>query len=227
MLAEALNAQWMVAGYSEVGRTSVSEGVYLRAVPMVSYQLKSFEVQTAVQSDIISNNPNFISGCNVSLGDNFNLLNRAFNVQVFLLKIAPTELMRETNWGVLLSTRKEHFNAKIGTSSRTIGFSNKAIKEYNITSNTSVNENFNLMYLLSYDLKRSEKNWNIGATWTNFDHFLIYQETTPMINIHGYYKINKQARLFAEAWYKTSGALNLNVNYFGSSLRTGLIWNLK
>lgn len=227
MFSETLKAQWVVTGYFEIGETNVSEGIYLKLAPMVTYQIKNFQVNAAIQNDIISNNPNFFSGISIDLGQNFKLFDRPFRFKPFFMKTASTELLRESNWGLLFTTLQKHFNLEVGTNFRTIGFTNKAIADYHLVSNTVVRENFNLMYQVRYDLKSAEKPWNIGATWTNFDHFLIYQETTPMVNVHGFYNIKEQARLFAECWYKTSGALNLNVNYFGLSLRTGIIWKIK
>ncbi|MEI7502456.1 MAG: hypothetical protein WCJ61_04160 [Paludibacter sp.] len=227
IFSRSLQAQWTVSGYSEFGDTNISEGVYVKLVPMLCYKLKNTQMDVVIRSDFKENHSNFISGYQVNLAQNFRLSNSLYKVETFYMKTAPTELMREKNWGIVLSAPKGHFDIKAGTNLKTIGHSKQAIKEYNLPANDVLRENLNLMYQVTYDLRSALKSWNIGATWTNFDHLCIYQETNPVINIHGYYRLKQQIRLFAEVWYKTAGAINLSVNYYSSSLRTGFIWNLK
>jgi len=221
-----LQAQWTVSGYSEVGDNNISEGIYVKLVPMVAYKLNKTQLDVVIRSELKDNNSNLISGFKVNLAQNFSWKNNLYKVETFYIKTAPTQLMREKNLGVLLSLPTGHFEIKGGTHFRAIMYSKKAIEEYNLQSNDKLRENFNLMYQVTYNLRSTLKLWNIGATWTNFDHLSIYQETNPIINIHGYYCIKEQIRLFAELWYKTAGAINLSVNYYSSSLRTGFIWNI-
>jgi hypothetical protein len=82
------------------------------------------------------------------------------------------------------------------------------------------------MYSFSYSIKPTTHKWNAGITVTNFDHFMINQETNPYVNLKGFFKICSPVRIFAEAWYKTAGALNMSSNYFGFLLRGGIVWNL-
>ena len=227
MISANIQAQWTVSGYSEFGDTNISEGVYVKLVPMLAYKLNNTQLDVVIRSDFKENQSNLISGYQVNLGQNFRLRNSLYKVETFYMKTASTELMREKNLGLVLSAYKGHFDIKAGTNLRTIGHSKQAIKEYNLPVNDVLREDFNLMYQVTYDLRSALKSWNIGATWTNFDHLSIFQETNPVINIHGYCRVKHQIKLFAEVWYKTGGAINLSVNYYSSSLRTGFIWNLK
>lgn len=226
MISGGLQAQWTVSGYSEFGDTNISEGVYVKLVPMLAYKLNKTQLDVVIRSELKDNNSNLISGYKVNLAQNFRLRNSLYKVETFYMRTAPTNLMREKNVGVIFSAPKGHFDVKAGTHLRAIAHSKQAIEEYNLLENDVLKENFNLMYQVTYDLRSAIKSWNIGATWTNFDHLCIYQETNPIINIHGYYRIREKIKLFAEVWYKTAGALNLSVNYYSSSLRTGFIWNL-
>jgi hypothetical protein len=227
MVSGSMHAQWTVSGYSEFGDTNISEGIYVKLVPMLAYRFNNTQLDVVIRSDFKENQSNLISGYQVNLAQNFRLNKSLYKVETFYMKTAPTELMREKNVGVLLTAYKGHFEIKAGTNLKTIGHSKQAIMEYNLPTNDVLKENFNLMYQVTYDLRSALKSWNIGTTWTNLDHLCIYQETNPIINIHGYYRVKQQIKLFAEVWYKTAGAINLSVNYYSSSLRTGFIWNLK
>jgi hypothetical protein len=80
------------------------------------------------------------------------------------------------------------------------------------------------MYSFGYYLKKDDDLWNAGLSLTNIDHFYISQETNTILCLQGFYKPGSQVSLFAESWYKTSGAPNLAINYFGFFFRTGITW---
>ena len=45
------------------------------------------------------------------------------------------------------------------------------------------------MYRLSYYLKPADDKWNVCLSVTNIDYFVINQETNPVLNLSGLYKI--------------------------------------
>jgi len=83
-----------------------------------------------------------------------------------------------------------------------------------------------LLYLLGYYLKPQEHNWNVGINVTNIDYYLLNQSTNPLFYLQGEYRPTERMSLFAEAWYKSAGAFNISVNYFGYLFRSGLLWKL-
>ena len=227
LISIPLNAQFKASVYTDMGESNVSEGFNMKASAIVGYKKDKFELTTAFQTDIVSNNTNILSGWNIKLSNDFELKSYNFNAQLFYLWAPYSDLVRETNFGILLSTKKGHYNLKIGTNFRTLGYTQKAISDFGLSSNTDVHDKFNLMYALSYDINNLKLPWNAGITATNFDQFKINQETNPYLNLHGYYDVNKPIRLFGEAWYETAGAFNLHVNYFGFFARTGIIYRFK
>jgi len=82
------------------------------------------------------------------------------------------------------------------------------------------------MYLIGYNLKPIDHDWNVGITITNVDHFIINQETNPVFYLHGKYQVSKPLTLFGEWWYKSAEAFNISVNHFGFFFRTGLVWKV-
>ena len=48
------------------------------------------------------------------------------------------------------------------------------------------------MYSFSYFLKPTDENWNVGLSVTNIDHFVINQETNPVMNLCGLYNASSR-----------------------------------
>ena len=200
--------------YTDFGHNQVA-GVFMKSVLAGDYEFNKFHIEAALESDVIGDETKLLAGLNAKFSREFSVKEFEMEGGLFFIFSPYSEILKEYNWGFLLSTERNYLNIKLGTNFRTY-----------LIPNGNVSENGNLIYDFSYDLKKADNNWNLGASVTNFDHFLIHQETNPMFNIHGRYKINESLGLKAEIWYQTAGALNLHVNYFGTFLRTGLIWKI-
>jgi hypothetical protein len=222
-----LNAQIQLSAYSDVGHSNISEGIYLKTSADISYKYHSFVLQSGFHNDIISNNTTLFSGFKLNVSHFFKFKQKNYNAKLFFISTTLSDFVHETNYGVLLSTEKEHFNFKIGAGFKNIGFTKNAIAETGINANGIVQEIFNPLYNFSYTLNKAALPWNVGIGITNIDHFIVNQATNPMTTVFGHYKISDSVRLTAEVWYKTAGAFNLHVNYFGLFFRPGVIWELK
>jgi hypothetical protein len=110
----------------------------------------------------------------------------------------------------------------LGQDFKTYRVREKAIS-YEVEANV-LRENFNLIYNIAYFVNGPEQPWNISLSLTNRDHFLINQETNPMLNLKAEYLVAPGMSLYLENWYKSAGSLNISAHYFGYFLRTGLIW---
>lgn len=221
-----LNAQVSLKVNSDFGHSEVSEGVFIKTGVGVAYAFKNTIVETNFRNEIISNNKSLLSGLKLSALQKLTIRNYDFNATILLLETTFSNFVRETNYGLIVSSNKKHFEYNLGVGFKTIGYTKKAMSDYEINRDEKLYENFNLLYNFNYILKKSSSDWNAGVSFTNYDHFIINQSTNPMMNIFGYYKINESVRLKAELWYKTAGALNLHVNYFGWFFRPGIIWEL-
>ena len=222
-----LNAQIQLSAYSDVGHSNISDGVYLKTAADISYKYRRFELQSGFQNDLISNNTTLFSGFKLNVSHFFRFKQKDYSAKLFFISTTLSDFILETNYGILLSTEKDHFNFKIGTGFKNIGFTKNAIAEKGINTNGSVQEIFNPLYHFSYTLNKPAKAWNIGIGVTNIDQYIVNQATNPMTTVFGHYKLNESVRLTAEIWYKTAGAFNLHVNYFGLFFRPGIIWELK
>ncbi len=210
----------------DVGKTNVSEGFYSKVLSTGSYDFGMHSVSAGIQLDLKSQNPNTFSGTSLKVGRRFSIREQPMQADAFFVLHRFSELLYETNWGVLAETRQKNFRFQLGTGFRAYRYTRDAIDEYNINKNNTLRENFVILYLLGYTLKPDDHHWNLGAAITNIDHFVINQETNPLIMVHGSYRLMPRLSLNMETWYKSAGAFNLSVNYFGFFIRTGLRWDV-
>ena len=221
-----LIAQPRLTAYTDFGQSSVSDGLFIKTAGLGSYQFGKYKVETGFLLDLISNNEKTISGYSIGASRELLIKNFPFEVQGFYILTPFSGIFRETNWGVVLNMKREHVVLRIGTNFRTFAFTQNAINDYDLKTNSKIHENWNLMYSFAYYIKPLENYWNIGFSITNIDHFIINQETNPVFNLRALYEVNQPINLFVESWYKSAGAFNLSVNYFEFFFRTGIIWDI-
>ena len=219
--------QAVVSAYMDMGQNNVSNGLYIKTAGLANYQYGKYRIGAGFQLDLKSPNENIFSGLNLNASREFLIKDFPLEIQGFYTLTPFSDISRETNWGLILSIQPKHFIIRIGTNFRTYALNKKAISNYEIDADTKIKENWNLMYSFSYYLKSFANLWNVGLSLTNFDHFIINQETNPIFNINAWYKPTIPFKLFIETWYKSSGAFNLSVNNFGFFVRTGIIWNIQ
>jgi hypothetical protein len=223
-----LCAQSQLSFYADVGRNNVSKGLYLNTAILDNYRLGKNSIETGFQVGLKNSAGIIFTGFTINYSRSFRIKSTPVELQGFYLLTPFSDVLRETNFGLLLKNRSDHFDLELGTNFRSYVFKKKAILDYGIDRKAStLHENFNLMYSFSYYIMHSDNNWNAGVTVTNIDYFIINQETNPVFKIQGLFKLKPQVSMFAQAWYQTSGLLNLNINYFGYFIRTGIIWNIR
>ena len=197
----------------------------LETAGLGAYQKGKFNIEGGVQFDLRNYNNKIFTGSKIIAGREFVIKELPFEAQGLLMYNPFSKLLYEMNWGVLFKTQGEHFFYKLGTNFRSYHIP-KSISDDNLDGNNKLEENWNLMYLIGYNLKPIEHKWNVGVSVTNIDHFIINQETNPVFYLHGKYQVSKPLTLFGESWYKSAGAFNISVNHFGFFFRTGLVWKV-
>lgn len=219
-------AQLYFSMYLDAGQTNVSEGMFIKLAGFSAYQFGKNKVEGGFQIDLKSPGSTIYTGTSLDYTREFSIREFPFEIQGLFIYNSFSELVHEYDWGILASIQQKHFTLKLGTNFRTYKITRKAIDKYEISSDKKLHENWNIMYLLGYSLKPYDHYWNIGLAVTNIDHFIINQETNPVFNIHAKYDVTEHFTLFTESWYKSSGAFNLSVNYFGFFFRTGVLWRI-
>ena len=212
--------------YTDLGENNVSDGLFIKPAFLGHLKFGKNSIETGFETNLKSNNHPLLSGYMLSASRSLQTKGSTFEIRGFGTWTRNSELLRESNWGALLNMRHKRFEMSLGTNFRTYAFREQAIKDYEIGKNDiRLHEKFNVMYSFACYLKKDENRWNSGLSLTNFDHFYVSQETNAMLCLHGFYKPGSQVSLFAEAWYKSAGAPNLAINYFGFFFRTGMTWN--
>ena len=213
--------------FSDIGSNNVSHGLFIKSSAIGQYKFGKNILEAGFQTNLKNYNKPGFSGYTINASRNFAIKRISLVIQGFYVSIISSELIRESNLGGFVNMKLNHFEMKLGVNFRTYAFRPETISEYAIDNNsTKLHETGNLMYSFTYNLKPGDNRWNAGLSVTNTDYFNINQETNPMFNLHGSYKLKSPIRLFAQAWYEIAGASNLEVNYFGFYIRTGLIWNI-
>lgn len=221
-----LNAQLQFSSYLDGGENNVSDGFFLKTGVLSNYNLGKSNLYGGMQFDLKTRNENVLSGIFLKADYELSIRKFPFTVEGLFFYNLFSETVHESNWALSVKKESKHFKYQFGTHFRTYMLTQNANSEYNIEDEEKIHENWNLIYLLQYNLKPIENDWNIGISITNIDHFLITQETNPLFYVHGNYKISKPLSLYAEAWLKRSGMLNISVHSFGYLIRTGIIWNI-
>ncbi len=226
IIPDGLKAQLHLSTHFDVGKNSVSNGPFVRNAGFIAYEVRKTTVTGGYQLNLKYSGTNFFSGSLIHVARQFTIKKFAFDIRGFFLYNPFSDAIHEINWGFLFKTGLKHFIFKLGTNFRTYQITQKAVDHYDITNDQKIHENWNLIYLLQYNLKPPENKWNAGIAVTNIDYFVINQETNPVIYIHGNYQIKPRLKLYLEPWFISAGAMNLAVNYFGFFIRTGLTWDL-
>jgi hypothetical protein len=221
-----LTAQPGIRLSSDLGKNNVSDGLFITSAAFGSYVSGKNRVETGIQLDLKSNGHPMFSGYTVNASREQVIKGILFSLKGFGTWTSNSDLLRETNFGALLGMKHKRFEMAVGTNFRTYAYKAGAIDEYGINGDAGkFHENFNMMYSLGYYIKPTDDGWNAGIAITNFDSFIIEQGVNPALRLRGLYKPGSQVCLYAEAWYLTSGFLNMSMNYFGFLFKTGISWN--
>lgn len=219
-----LSSQFELNPFVEGGDNVVSDGFLVRASVLGDYSFSGTGVFGGASFDIKTPGNNFLSGLLLGISRDFIVREFPFQAGLFFMYNMSSNLIHTSHPGLFINIERQHFNFKLGTEYRSYHITRKASNDYDIENNRRLHENFNFIYHISYNLKPADNEWNIGIGITNYDYFLIKQETNPMIYLFGEYELNNNIALFAECWYKQAGMFNISVNYFGYLIRTGIIW---
>ena len=225
-VTQMIDAQFNIEAYNDLGRNNVSEGVFIKSAVSTSYRKGNTCLGYANLFDLKSHNPHFFSGAKVRLTRAFQIKTRSLEAKAFYMYNLLSRLIHEANWGVTINTESQHFSYLLGANFRTSHLTKVATENYELDVGTKLREKWNLMYRIAYSLKPNNNKWNTGVALTNVDHFLINQDTNPMLALHARYRLNFPLTLYTEAWYKTAGVFNISADSFGFFFRTGLQWEL-
>lgn len=225
-VSEHCFAQAQLAVIADIGKSQVSKGTYLTSSLIGNYQHKNSSLSIGIENTLLGSNSSFISGFQTLL--NRKLQFRLFSIDFYGLYIwnKASKLITEHNSGAFFIVSIKRFSTEFGTHFRSLSYSHQAEKDYSLQHTAGIWENWNMIYSFDFFLQPQNHYWNISCGATNRDYFSISQETNPLFYIKGMYEFKNKLKPFFETWYKSSGAFNASVNYFGFFVRTGVKWNI-
>jgi hypothetical protein len=221
-----IQAQIQAEPYLELGKTNVSDGLFVKAAICGQYAYKTHGFGIGGRMDVLSRTENHSPSVYLNYTETIPLKSFPFEVKGFYMYNRYSGMLYESNYGILLAALRKYWIVELGTNFRTYGMTGKALKEDPLLSDNKIRENFNIMYTLGRYLKPKDHSWNVGLYLTDFDRFSISQETNPVFGIEGFYKPCGSITVFLDTRYISAGALNLSVNPFGYTIKTGIIWQI-
>jgi hypothetical protein len=155
----------------------------------------------------------------------------ALLLEVNLLYKPSTELVREFNWGVMAKYNTKKWEFDLGTNFKRFNLNKDFSEELSDNSIDVLKERPGMTYCIKYfllDRSDDSKNYNVNFMLTNFDWFIIEQETNPFVGAGFYYDFNDtDLSVFSHLFYQAAGFNNIRVNYFGLYFRAGLTWEIE
>lgn len=223
-----LTGQPMISEYFTFGSNAVSEGLYFQNNTQVSYKLNKFTLGGGVQFTASHSDQQVLSG--FFLRGAAELFSNRFPILVSLeyLRKPYSKLLSENNFCLTIERRWKHFELVLGNSVRVWSLSRRQLNQLGMAnaSDRSIVEYRNLLYRLTYNVKPRNSRWNLSFSLTDFDDFLIQRGTNPLISCALMKVITSDIELFSELWYQGAGMFNLQADYFGFYLKTGIRWQL-
>jgi hypothetical protein len=227
LLSITIMAQPGIVAYTETGSNNVSHGPFIKSAVLVNYKSGKTGLETGFQNDLMNYKGQILSGYTLNTYRDFMLKGIRMGIKGFYTSTVSSRIIHESNIGGVLSMKFDHFSMAFGTNYRTFSLKRRNIGYEIERSNSRIHEAGNFMYLFSYNLNPEKSQWNAGISITNYDHFVINQETNPMVSLNGSFRMKPRVSLYAQAWYKVAGVSNMELNYFGYYIKTGVIWNFQ
>jgi hypothetical protein len=222
-----LNAQYVLEGQMDLGNNNLSRGLYLQFSNIGYYEKQYWGMQAGYQLGLVQPQDVFFNSWYVNAYGKIPLGKIKLDLGGEYLWAAFSPEMREINWIVLAKTSLKHWRFALGNNSRIYRLSRETAKtDSEADPESRIIEGGNMMYSAGFMLKTDENRWNLTLTITDYDHFIIQQETNPIANIRFDYRLKEPICLYSELWYKSAGFFNIRVNYFGMLFRIGMQWKL-
>ena len=182
---------------------NASDGIFVKNGYRGSFLINKFMVETGMQFDYLSNNPNTFTGFDFLGTSKFAIKEFPVSAKGFFMLNRFSDILYETNWGVRFETGKlKHFRFEFGTNFKTYTINRASRTTYNIVRfNKKQQENFNIVYGVTAYLK-------------------------PIFNLQTSFNVKSDLTLYMESWYKQAGIFNINANYFGYFFRVGVKWEI-
>ena len=227
---------WAIPGYGQfkqavlldAGSSTVSDGAYLRPAAIAAYRFEKFSFGTGLQWTFSSAERKVISGGFISGGSDFKVREVPLSANLFVRRNPYSDIVKETLFGAVLKHERSRLDIHFGYHMRWYRLSESAVEQGEHLSGPALSiwEYRNFMYRGTVRLKERDAPWNLSASVTNYDYFLIQQETNPMFNVAGCFRVSDALAIHSSLWYQGAGMMNIHANHYGFYFRTGVVWQV-
>ncbi|MDD4757002.1 MAG: hypothetical protein PHG29_13055 [Prolixibacteraceae bacterium] len=224
MISGHLNAQFTAGISVEGGKNYVSSGFYSDVVGEISSSLCNWYLAVSAGLGFSEAKENFFNAIKMDVSRDFSINKRPLTGHAFYQWRPFSDLLHEHNAGIIFNFRSNKFGYLVGLNTRFFKLPNQysETKGYN---HVHIWEPINLLYKITYFQPLSEQ-WDLQVSVTNFDAFMIQQETNPMLITRVGYQTSTASKMYIDLGYLQAGLLNIRVNYFGYFMRGGFQWVL-
>ena len=224
LISIQIKAQYSAGVSVEGGTNYASDGFYSDVTGEFSANIYDWQVATAAGISFSNASENIFNVLKLDVSRDFRINKIPLTGHVFYQWRPFSEILHEHNAGFIFHYLKNKFGYQLGLNTRFFKLPNKYAASNNY-DHVSIWEPINLMYKITYHQPLAEK-WDLRASVTNFDAFLIQQETNPMLITNVTYKISPTSIMYIDMGYLQAGLMNIRVNYFGYFIRGGIKWEL-
>lgn len=224
-----ISAQHQVSVHADLGSTTMNSTIYLQTALTGKSTIKSFFAEYGLLVNCLDNLKSGYSSSFISGGKSFTLHKNKLNALAYYLHSYPSSTLREENFGLKLTYETSHWDIMVGNNSKRYVLRNDFKSQLPIEQQEDhkIYEWRNALYRICYKMKPEDYLWNFKAGVTNADFFLINQGTNPMIFAEYNYTLLENLKLNCSIFYKGAGSMNLQADYFGYFIRTGIQWKIK
>lgn len=195
------------------GEDYASFGYYGNINGAVSYQLKDWNFSTAAGINLSHAKDKIFNALKFDLLRSFKIKSIPFKGELFYQWKPYSERLYEHNMALVVHYNPKNFQFQLGHHTRLYHLPKNYVITHNYTDQ-DVWEAFNLIYKASYVQPINEQ-LKLKFSITNFDAFVIQQETNPMVILNTAYDLSSNSLLSFDLGYLQAGFFNMRVNYFG------------
>lgn len=224
MVCLCARPQMAIDGSVCTGSSYVSEGQYTKLASWFSYKDQCWDFSAAAGAVFSQAREKQLDAIRLSLSRDQRIGDKLITPRVFYQFSPVSVRLNDQTAGLLFNHKSRRWYFDLGANTRWYSFT-KRYKGMTGYTDKVLWEPINIMYRLTWHKPFGDK-FEINPAVTNFDHFMIEQETNPFIMMNVLYKLNEKSRIYVDGIYQQAGFFNIRVNYFGYYLRAGCQLNV-
>ncbi|MDD3741500.1 MAG: hypothetical protein PHH30_09680 [Bacteroidales bacterium] len=227
LISFSAKAQFKIEVFTGIAVNPVDRPCLISAGLSPGYEYKNFSMDYAMDFNINHRDNKAINAFATNLAYKINVKNNPLKFSLFYCNKPVSHMLIIHNTGLKINYSLKKWEFILGNNFNIYRFTDNAVEIYGIDDNQYLIEAANIMYSVKYFFMQNANPWNVYFNLTNFEKFIIEQETNPMFNLGFIWqKNNNYPEIYVDYCYQSAGLNNIRVNYFGWILRIGAKWEI-